>query len=202
MRCAILGESAADEAAVETLLGALIGDSFERVHRGLKAPGWPAVRNLLPVTIKRLQFSSDTDALIVIADSNHTSVQEGASPNRLDELNGVARQTLQGLAEVPGRDRLMVAVGIAVPAMEAWLLAPDNPRLSEAAWEEGLKNKRDPYTKNELKKQLYGTDRPAFELEKERMISAAGTVAQNIPLLEKRFPQGFGTLVQTVREWL
>ena len=70
---------------------------------------------------------------------------------------------------------LKIALGLAVPAIEAWLLCDVDSHVTEAAWMNGLKDSpgRMPYTKGSLKRQLYGTSHPSLPIETEVMKTAA-----------------------------
>jgi hypothetical protein len=102
-----------------------------------------------------------------------------------------------------GRPALKAAIGLAVPAIEAWLLCGVNPHVTEAAWINGLKEMRGrmPYTKAGLKQELYGTAHPSLALETERMTAAASRLAADTSILESLFPFGFGTLAESLRSW-
>ena len=97
----------------------------------------------------------------------------------------------------------MIALGLAVPAIEAWLLCDVDSHVTEAAWANGLKDERGrmPYTKKGLKQQLYGTSHPSLALETEKMKEAATRIAGNPGFVEAAFPQGFGALVRSLRSW-
>jgi hypothetical protein len=105
------------------------------------------------------------------------------------------------LKPVSGRVPLKIAVGVAAPAIEAWWLCKSNQQISEAAWEKGLAEKREPYSKLELKKQLYGSDYRSLELMTRKMTEAAQVVAGDLPALERAFPNGFGSLAKELRSW-
>ncbi len=70
------------------------------------------------------------------------------------------------------------------------------------SWLRGLQTRSCPYTRHSLKRDVYGTDRPSLELETRRALEAAQLLAQNLPLLERLFPNGFGSLAQAVRGWV
>ena len=200
MHVAILSESGADEAALRILGDLVLGVRTTPVERlPLRSRGWPAVRNVLPVVIRYLQFRTNADGLIVVVDSDHTSLQSSAEKNRLRNLDHLIQQTLSDLSEVRGRAKLRVAFGIAAPALEAWLLCRTVPEISEQAWERGLIEKRDPYTKIELKRRLYRVEFPSFELSKAKMTEAAAQC--DINHLNTQFPSGFGHLSQQLRNW-
>jgi hypothetical protein len=122
---------------------------------------------------------------------------------RLCQLNRLAAETQRQLSQVAGRPGLKIAFGLAVPAIEAWLLCGVDSRVSEAAWVHGLKeNKgRMPYSRGDLKRQLYETSHPSLAIETEAMTKAAGRLAQDFSVLERLFPHGFGALAASLRNW-
>jgi hypothetical protein len=92
-------------------------------------------------------------------------------------------------------------VGVAAPAIEEWWLCRTHPHISEAAWERGLDEKRDPYTKLELKKWLYGAENNSLEHMTTKMVEAARGLGSDFAVFERAFPNGFGTLSQEIRSW-
>ncbi len=76
-----------------------------------------------------------------------------------------------------------------------------NGRVTEAAWVNGLRQGTEPYSKVQLKKAVYGTDRPALTLAVQRAKEEASRVADNLHELEQLFPGGFGTFATSVRGW-
>jgi len=52
-----------------------------------------------------------------------------------------------------------------------------------------------------LKKQLYGSDYRSLELMTRKMTEAAQVVAGDLPVLERAFPNGFGSLAKELRSW-
>ena len=173
MRVAILSESTADEAALRILVDAVLGVKKIPVATNLQTRGWHAVRDTLPAISKTLQYKTDADALVVVVDSNHTYLSGDEPKNRLREFQELVRRCLEQLRPVPGRIPLKIAVGVAAPAIEAWWLCKSNPQISEAAWEKGLIEKRDPYSKLELKKHLYGQEYSSLDRMTEKMTGAA-----------------------------
>jgi len=79
-------------------------------------------------------------------------------------------------------------LGLAVPAIEAWLLCGVDPHVTEAAWINGLKEGQMPYTMAGLKQQCYGTSHPSLASETKAMEAAATRLAQNLSTVEKLFP--------------
>jgi hypothetical protein len=99
---------------------------------------------------------------------------------------------------------LKIAIGLAIPTIEAWLLCGVDSHVTEAAWINGLKeDRRDrmPYTKGSLKRQLYGTSHPSLFIETENMKSASSRIVENLATIEGLFPNGFGALSKSLRSW-
>jgi hypothetical protein len=212
MKVAYFAESPADQAAYRILTEAVIGRPTEEVsHKGLRHRGWPAVRTVLPAVLKELHYHSDAEGFVLVVDSN------GAPPHLpahdppgtpepkcyLCQLRKVANETLSQVRPRSSLPPLKIALGLAVPAIEAWLLCGDDPHVTEAAWINGLKEERGrmPYTKKSLKRQLYGTSHPSLSLATEAMQRAARRVSQDLSVLEKWFPFGFGAFANSLRSW-
>jgi hypothetical protein len=201
MRVAILSESSADESALRILVDALLGVKTTHVAMNLESRGWPAVRNILPAISKTLQYRTDAEGLVVVVDSNHTYLSGDEPKNRLRDFRELVQRCQQQLKPVSGRVPLKIAVGVAAPAIEAWCLCKSNLQISEATWEKGLAEKREPYSKQELKKQLYGSDFRSLELMTRKMTEAAQEIAKDLSALERAFPNGFGNLANELRSW-
>ncbi len=210
MKVAILSESPADEAAARVLVEAILGQPTENVCLPpLRSRGWPSVRQVLPAVLKHLHYQTDADALVVIVDANGTpvitkddwSADPLASNCRLCQLHEVIERTKANLRTVSGKAPIKTALGLAVPAVEAWYLCGVDRNVSENAWVLGLQSHNQPYTKNGLKQQVYGTERPSIQLETEKAVEAARRLASNIDQLGRLFPVGFGSLVADIRAW-
>ncbi len=72
-------------------------------------------------------------------------------------------------------------------------------QVGEAAWKVGLNSTRPAFTKQNLKKMVYGTDRPSLELETECAVSEAERIIKKIEDLELAFPAGFGSMAKEIR---
>jgi len=209
MKLAILSESHADEAALEIIVGSILKRPLQLVQPPLRSRGWPSVRIVLPSVIKHLYYHTDAEALAVIVDSNDSTVHDpsheetdGGNPGcRLCILRGLVRDTLSHLRAVEGKDLLKVAIGLAVPCIEAWYLCGKDPHVTEAAWVQARREGRYPYTCNDLKKVVYGTDRPSLPLETRRAREEAQRLCDKLDLLERSFPNGFGPFLSELRAW-
>ena len=58
-----------------------------------------------------------------------------------------------------------------------------------------------PYSKLELKKWLYGAENSALEHMKQKMVEAAERHQNDLAVLERTFPHGFGCLAKEIRSW-
>ena len=159
MKVALLSESPADEAVLRVLVEAVLGAPPKFVAPGLRARGWPNVAQVLPAVIHHLHFNTDTDALVVSCDSDDTVVHTAAhnAPGyyhphcRMCQLRGIFHRTTKKFPAARGRSRVLRGVGVAVPALEAWLLCGRDPQVSEARWIAGQEQRAQPYSRAELK---------------------------------------------------
>ncbi|MGA2863907.1 MAG: hypothetical protein ABSF95_05415 [Verrucomicrobiota bacterium] len=210
MKVAYLAESSADRAALAILVEAILGRETEPVrHAGLEHRGWPDVRRVLPAVLKELHYHRDAEGLALVVDSNssppHLANHEPPNPPaaecRLCQLRGIADKALREVRPLPGRPPLKLALGLAVPTIEAWLLCGKDPHVTEAAWINGLKARQMPYSKDNLKEWLYRTTRPSLAVETEAMKAAATRLSRDLSAIESLFPHGFGALLRSLRSW-
>ncbi len=210
MRVAVLSESPADEAAIRILIDSIIGRPTQSADMPpIRARGVSGVFNILPTVLKHLHYRTDADALIIVVDSDRTPVhrseheQEGGADGncRLCQMRQTVGSVLDQLRPVQGRPQTKVALGIAVPAVEAWYRCGLDPHVTEAAWIAGLPSGPFLYTTRSLKEDVYETSRPSLELETRRATEEARRLAQDLQLLEQCFPTGFGALADEVRNW-
>lgn len=209
MKLAILSESPADEAALRVLVQFVLGEPLQLVVPALRARGWPSVEQVLPPILRHLHFNTDATGLVVVVDSDdspvHTAAHEAPAYHhplcRICRLRAVFRRTLRNLPPAHGRKAPLRAVGVAVPAIEAWLLCGLEHEVTEAAWIAGQESGRPPFTRRELKARVYGTERPSLPLEIERAVAAVSRHRGDVRRLENDFPQGFGTLARDLRAW-
>jgi hypothetical protein len=206
---AILSESPADEAALHVLVGYVLGQPFRKVHANLRARGWPSVEQVLPPVVRHLHFNTDADGLVVVVDSDdsvvHTPEHEAPGYHhafcRICRLRAAFRRTVKNLPPAHGRARVLRAVGLCVPAIEAWLLCGRDTSVTEQAWLNGQATGRLPYTRSELKRRVYGTERPSLPHEMQRAVQEVTRHRGDIRRLENDFPNGFGALARDIRSW-
>ena len=210
MKVAILSESPADEAAIRILIDGIIGGQTQLADMPpIRTRGVSGVFKILPTVLKHLHYRTDVDALVIVVDSDQTPVhkpeheQEGGTDEkcRLCKIRQIVDPVLSQLRPVQGRPRIKVAVGIAVPAVEAWYRCGLDPHVTEAAWIAGFPPGRFPYTTRSLKEDVYETSHPSLDLETRRATEEARRLVQDLQLLEQCFPTGFGALAREVRGW-
>lgn len=210
MTVAVLSESQADEAAIRILVNGILRRETRPVTGPrLRSRGWPSVINVLSSVFKHLYYRTDAAVFVVVVDSNTSLVHQighdlraAASEGcRFCQLQQAIEQVQFQLARLHNRPRIKTAVGLAVPAMEAWYLCGRDAHVSEAIWTNAWQSGAFPYTKNRLKESVYDTDRPSLQHETARSIEEAQRLAVNLDLLETAFPNGFGVLARQVRDW-
>lgn len=206
MNVALLSESPADEAALRELVTGVLRERPRFISPGFRARGWPNVAQLLPAVIRHLHFNTDADALVVAVDADD-SVIHGETHERpgyfhphcrMCQLRAVHRQTTKKLPPARGRERLLRAVGVAVPAIEAWYLCGRDRAVNEAAWVEGNARGARPYSRAELKLRVYATDRPSLAHEIECALREVERHRLDSRRLEHDFP-GFAALAADLR---
>src|SRR5262249_13223835 len=161
MRIAVLSESPADEAAIRILVESVLGrptQSIEPPPQLLRTRGWPSVREIIPKVLQHLHYQTDAEACVIVVDTDASPVHQATheqpdgavSPCRLCQLREVVTQTQRRLQSMPGRPPLQTAVGVAVPAIEAWYRCGHDPQVTEATWLRGLEARSYPYTRHSL----------------------------------------------------
>ncbi len=209
MKLAILSESPADEAALRVLVEFVLGAPFVKVQPALRARGWPSVEQVLPAILRHLHFNTAADGLVVVVDSDDTVVHDDTHEAagyfhpqcRICRLRAVFRRTLKNLPPAHGRARVLRAVGLAVPAIEAWYLCGRDTAVTETAWIAGQESGRQPYSRAELKWRVYGTERPSLPFELRRAVQEVSRHHGDVRRLENDFPRGFGALARDLRSW-
>jgi hypothetical protein len=208
LRLAVVSESPADEAALRVLVEAVVKKSVTWLTPSLRARGWPSVAQVMPAVLRHLHFNTDADGLVVVVDSDDSRVHtaEHDAPGyfhpqcRMCQLRAIHRQTVKKLPPARGRTRVLRAIGVAVPAVEAWYLCGRDERVTEAMWTDGQTSGMTPYTRRELKWRVYGTDRPSLAHETHRALEEVERHRADTRRLENDFP-GFASLAGDLRSW-
>jgi hypothetical protein len=210
MKVAIYSESPADEAAIRVMVDAVLGQATDVVeHVRIRPNGWTVVLQNLPTILRYLHFHRpDAEGLVIVVDSDESPIhRRPPAPTpcdagcRLCQINAIIAREVGHIGAASQRPPLKTAVGVASPTIEAWLLAGLNVHVTESAWDRGMSSGQRPFTKQQLKQELYGTTRPSLEQERKRMVEAAQRVTVDIAALERIFPTGFGSLIRDLRSW-
>jgi len=208
MKVALISESEADEAAVRILVEAVLGEPIDPVPLRHRTRGWNAIPGTIAAAVPAIYYNCAAEGLVVVLDSNSSPIHAGPLGGLCEDIRcrlcmarrGLER-ALSKLRPVAHRGPLRTAVGLAVPAIEAWYLCGKDPNVSENAWVQGLAEDRVPYTRNQLKQRAYGTDRPSLALETECATRESLRIASDLDLLVKKFPIGFGALRSDLGKW-
>lgn len=213
MKIGIFSESPSDEAVLKILVEGIIGEEIEVVPypNRLQSRG-SGVRRDVPIVLRGVYYNTEAEFLIIVRDSDDTPVhkKEHDEPNnkeaencRYCELRKVVKSALENLTPTQRKENFKVAVGVAVSAIEAWLLCGVNPHASEATWI-NRQVEKDFSTYNDrkrLKVELYGSEIASSKIMIERSTESAERLAANIEQLEILFPEGFGNMANEIRSW-
>jgi hypothetical protein len=207
---AVVSESSVDEAAVRTLLVPLIGPTSAQ-ETGLAAlrirpGGWSGIPKLLPTILRHLYYRTPSEAVVVVMDSDdstpHGAHDAGKPGNcRLCGIRSLVDTETSKLTTIPNRPALAIAVGLCVPAIEAWYLCGHDATVTEAAWINGRKTGQLPYSRLELKHRVYGSTTPDLNTQMREALKHAARHAADLNVLRTLFPHGCGTMLKTVADW-
>lgn len=208
MKIAFFSESIADESALKILVAGILDEEIEETNlpNRLEYRSSSHLDKNLPSVISAVHYNSDAEALIVVSDSDDTVVhtkqhKEDNEKCRLCQLQKAANKTVSKLQAFAGNEVIKVAVGVPVPAIEAWYLCGVNAQINEAAWIRKQNGERISYDRKSLKVELYGNDRPPMRLLTEKAIESAKKLKNNLEQLEQLFPEGFGLFANEIRSW-
>jgi hypothetical protein len=205
MKIAVVSESPIDEAAIKILVDKIVGSESELASLRARSDGWTKIFEILPGIINTLHYGTEVEALVVVVDSDespphqesHDQSQSSNPDCRLCRLRDTVRVVLEKAKPMPNRPPLKTALGLAVPAIEAWYRCGVDTHVNEVAWGRKLRGEHVGYDRRSLKQDTYGSSRP----NPSTAVEAATRIASNLELLEQLFPNGFGSLLRDVRRW-
>lgn len=213
MKIAVFSESRTDEAALKILIEGVLGGEIEEVPypNRLQSRGSGVLRDV-PAVLRGVYYNTEAEFLVIVRDSDDTPIhkKEHYEPDnkefevcRYCELHQAVEFTLENLAVKQRKENFKVAVGVAVPAIEAWLLCDVEPYANEAQWINRQKEKAfSTYNDRQtLKAKLYGSNITSSKNMIQCGTQAAEVLARNIKLLENSFPEGFGRMADEIRSW-
>jgi hypothetical protein len=209
MRVALLSESSADEAALQVLIEAILGEDIEVEHVRARSRGWKSVFKHLGDYLKGLHFQTRADGVVIVIDSDDSELHDDSHGEdlprdqcRLCDLTRDAENILNRLKPVDGRSRLKVATGLACPLIEAWWSWLDDKRITEAGLRVARQGGRQgEYNRIRLKTNFYGVARPDLAHETEAMVKAARRLCGQLDEFERFFPGGFAPLRRSLKAW-
>lgn len=145
MKVTIFSESSDDEAVLRILIEESLGENIEEVPRRnqLRSRGFSSVLAESPVVIKSAYYQTESEAVIIVCDSDDEPVHnskheeegnEEAPKCRLCSLKRKVAETLAALKPLPHRQMIKVAIGVAVPSIEAWYLCGGKLAVGEETW--------------------------------------------------------------------
>lgn len=207
MKVALLSESEVDEAFTRIIVSAILGEEIEKVEYPLRFRGWHGVLQLIPTVIKSLYYQTDAEAFAIVVDSDETLIHNPSHEQTIDsncrlcQIKKIISETQNSLKLIPNRSKIKIAVGLAVPAIEAWYQCGIDAQASEAAWLVASKERRYSHIKQKLKKDVYKVDRASIPLMTKYAVEAANRLATDLSDIEKLFPDGFGSFAQDIRDW-
>ena len=210
MIVAVVSESSVDEAAVRALLVPLIGPTSTE-DTGLppirtRPGGWSLIPKLLPSILKQLHYHTMVEAVVVVVDSDDSTphgAHVGDAPEncRLCLIRSLMNAEISKLTAIQHRPILVTAVGLCVPAIEAWYLCGHDATVTEAAWINGREAGVLPYSRKDLKQRVYGSTTPDLDTQMQQALTHCARLANNLELLHTWFPHGGGTMLTTVARW-
>jgi hypothetical protein len=209
MKIGFFSESPADQAALAVFAEGILGTAPELISMDLQAHGVTGVLHSLDGVLRGVHYNSDADALVVVVDcddtelhqDSHDAIAGGVARCRLCHLRTIVARARNQLKPRKDRPNLKIAIGLTVPAIEAWYLVGKNHEVGEAAWITGCAANKRPFTRQRLKQIVYGTDRPSLELETKCAVAEARRIVSNMAAIELAFPVGFGKLATEIRSW-
>jgi hypothetical protein len=209
MKIGFYCESPADQAALAIFTEGILGAPPEPINMDLAGHGVTALLNALDGVFRGVHYHSDAEALVVVIDADDTELHElghdkpGGSEARcrLCQARKIIARARNQVKGRPGRAPVKVAIGLAVPAIEAWYLVGKNHQVGEAASRQAGAPGHLPFSRLQLKMMVYGTEHPSLELESACAVTEARRLISSIKAIEGAFPAGFGLMAQEIRSW-
>lgn len=203
MRVAFVLEGDTDRIAIPPLCAHVRAD-IEPIPEKYRIESHAKPELIKPVLTALQYRGDDIDAAVVVVDSDATPPhrpEHDLDPDdgcRLCALKEVARSTIASAAK-PGYRKLQVAVGMAVPCLEAWLLQDHN--VTEVAYINDFERRSKHAYRMELKNQFYGPGNLTLGRRAPIIQAKLADIATLVPFLEREFPSGFGQMAAQIRSW-
>jgi hypothetical protein len=209
MRIGFYCESPADQAAMAVFAEGMLGAPPEPINIDLEARPQPAFFTVLDGAFRGVHYNSDAEGLVIVSDCDDADLHNSAHDEsgvdsgscRLCKARKIIDKARRQLKPRQGQPPLKVAIGLAVPAIEAWYLCGKHHQVGEASWLMRLSFNQPSFNRRQLKTLAYGTDRPSLEQETECAIREARRIIGNLKTIEDAFPIGFGLMAKEIRSW-
>jgi hypothetical protein len=208
MKVAFFSESKADEVVLKHFVEELLEKEIEEkdVVKRLQFRSSTHLDKNLDVVIRSVYYSYDADFLVISSDSDDFpvhAVEHEKQPNEKCRLCSLRKSVSKSLKTLDQKRDFKVAIGVPVPALEAWLLFGVNSQVSENTWIRFQNGEKITYDRKKLKKELYGGEHIPENERIEISKQAIQRIGENNLLgdLETAFPQGFGSLSNEVKSW-
>jgi hypothetical protein len=161
-------ESSADAAAMAVFVEGLLGKPPEPINIDIEGRSVPGFFKALDGVYRGVHYNSDAEGLVVVVDCDDTELHNAEHDKlagsgedcRLCQARKIIAKAQRQLKARQGRPALKVAIGLAVPAIEAWYLVGREHQVGEAAWIAGSAAGKRPFTRPQLKELVYGTGIP------------------------------------------
>ena len=190
MKIAVVSESPTDEAAIKILIDAIAGSESELASLRARPGGWSNIFRDLSRIINILHYNQpDVEAMVVVMDSDdspphqqsHDQPDSEHSECRLCQARSIVRAVMAETKTLPNRVGLKTAIGLAVPAIEAWYRCGVDAHVNEVAWSRKLRGEDVGYDRASLKLDTYGSYLPNMGAA----VLAAKRTANNLELLAR-----------------
>jgi hypothetical protein len=202
MNVAIFSESPADDVALHILAQAVLGQPLATVQTfRQRAGGFGAVLTGIRRELAAAHYNTTATGLIIAVDADDTAPHLPAhevpggrvGACRACQLLDSVDQTIAHLRPVQGKPLIKTAIALAIPAMEAWYRCGLDNHATESRFIRDFNDGRSlSQARRELKRAVYGSERPSIVIETAGSQREAARLAADIGSLEARFPCGFG----------
>ena len=209
MKIGFYCESPVDSACLAVFVEAILGAPPEPISKDLDGHSVPAFFNVLDGIIRGVHYNSDAEGLVLVVDSDDSPIHIEAhdSPGSEDDecrfcrTRKIVANARKRLKSIPGRSPVKVAIGLAVPALEGWLMVGKNHQVKESAWVANSSGGRGPFTRQQLKEMVYKANQNSWEDITKRAVEEATRFSADIQALVRAFPMGFGLMEREIRSW-
>lgn len=210
MIVATIGESAVDDAVYRVLVDRVVGAQTQppKLKAFRRRSGNPLTESFLRAVLAECHYHTDVFGVVIVIDGNGSPPhQDSPSQIRCDPkckfCNGqsAARDLLSSFKarHIPP---LRIAIGVAYPSIENWLLFGRIGGCSEFEWFRERESNLGA-APNRVRTMKDSLDL-GFKAEADRIrdcVAHAQRIGENLTAFEANFPIGFGLLAKELRTW-